>query len=343
MHDLDYENKTFVTTSLFYRFSFYAEVHIAAKFSLTLISRIKMIKIAYILSRCTAQSDKKTIKELINTTEQGELLETRLKIFAQSIGLIVETGNPDACKYKLKQRRGAKAAANMALDIVKLFKFLSNIDSTFPLNVLVNDGLPLATLSPVRREEVDCVHDTPSSFSSGADEQSPILQESQDLSCAQRVNVGSISSIPSLPWRDDEITRLQTHIADLNAARSSPVLDAAGGSLKVPADAIGLGFPSPPESRPPSVVSTSEADTSSVLSDSFSDIFGLDTLRNAEPNANSGLVDIPSICNGNTGNGTAALDGGCAAADTAACDNSTVQPPTGSDREAARDDEMVYM
>ena len=74
-----------------------------------------------------------------------------------------------------------------------------------------------------------------------------------------------------------EITRLQTHIADLNAARSSPVLDAAGGSLKVPADAMGLGFPSPRESRPPSVVATSEADASSVLSDSFSAIFGLDT------------------------------------------------------------------
>ena len=121
------------------------------------------------------------------------------------------------------------------------------------------------------------------------------------------------------------------------------MLDAAGGSLKVPADAMGLGFPSPPESRPPSVVSTSEADASSVLSDSFSAIFGLDTSRNAEPNANSGLVDILSICNDNTGNGTAAHDGGGAAADTAASDNSTVQPPAGSDREAARDDEMVFM
>ena len=40
-------------------------------------------EIAYILLRCNTQSDKETVNELINTTEQGELQEARLKIFAQ--------------------------------------------------------------------------------------------------------------------------------------------------------------------------------------------------------------------------------------------------------------------
>ena len=165
-----------------------------------------------ILAHSSRRSVEETIGQLIDCSNLCDLRETRLEIFLQAVGSLIEHEDPaniDVHTYKLKQRRGVKAAATTAMDIVLLFKFLCDTGCEFPVSVLANNRL--TTHNPPQQQ----VH------FGGSDSSSPqtipppssrpdppamsYTQHSQDdLPCAQRVNSAVSDSSVTTPHRSDE-------------------------------------------------------------------------------------------------------------------------------------------
>ena len=97
-----------------------------------------------ILAHSSRRSVEETIGQLIDCSNLCDLRETRLEIFSQAVGSLIEHEDPanlDVHTYKLKQRRGVKTAATTAMDIVLLFKFLCDTGCEFPVSVLANNRL----------------------------------------------------------------------------------------------------------------------------------------------------------------------------------------------------------
>ena len=163
--------------------------------------------IAYILSHSSGWSAEDTVSELTHSANVGKLQQMRLKIFSHAVGLLIDgkyPNSPDICDNKLKQRRGAKAGAAMALDIVNMFKFLCETDCEFPVSVLKNCG-PAPTMAPAHPQENDCAHAAPASdvnspLHGGTDLCSPLIPASIDVPCAQQVSTGARSPAASPPW-----------------------------------------------------------------------------------------------------------------------------------------------
>ena len=125
---------------------------------------------AYILSHSTNSSSEETMVELSNVATLTNLQEARSVAFVHALGYIDEcddTRSTTATKYKLKQRRGVKAKASLALDIVNLFNFLCGSHKDFPMDVLASDRLTRAHVAPRDPKDIHC----------------PLLASTNDTSC----------------------------------------------------------------------------------------------------------------------------------------------------------------
>ena len=112
--------------------------------------------IAYVLAHSTGRSTEETFTDLTNVPQLSQLQQARNKMFHHAIGAFIECEDPEGflndSQFKLKQRRGAKAAATTAVDIVQLFNYVCGIDSNFPSNILANGGQPPPILTAVARD-----------------------------------------------------------------------------------------------------------------------------------------------------------------------------------------------
>ena len=93
--------------------------------------------------------------ELSNAATLTDLQEARSVAFVHAVGYIDEcddTCSTTVTKYKLKQRRGVKAKASLALDIVNLFNFLCGSHK----DVLASDRLTRAHVAPRDPKDKHC-------------------------------------------------------------------------------------------------------------------------------------------------------------------------------------------
>ena len=160
--------------------------------------------IAYVLAHSTARSTEETFTDLTNVAQLSQLQQVRNKMFHHAIGAFIECEDPEGflndSQFKLKQRRGAKAAATTAMDIVQLFNYVCGIDSNFPPNVLANGGQPPPIVTAVARGGGNDLNDqsvtdgstsgslTLSSLSRSPPDTPASPGASQDIPCAQRCN-----------------------------------------------------------------------------------------------------------------------------------------------------------
>ena len=160
--------------------------------------------IAYVLAHSTARSTEETFTDLTNVAQLSQLQQVRNKMFHHAIGAFIECEDPEGflndSQFKLKRRRGAKAAATTAMDIVQLFNYVCGIDSNFPPNVLANGGQPPPIVTAVARGGGNDLNDqsvtdgstsgslTLSSLSRSPPDTPASLGASQDIPCAQRCN-----------------------------------------------------------------------------------------------------------------------------------------------------------
>ena len=136
-------------------------------------------EIASVLSRSSGNSMEEIMNDIINVVSLEELHDARAVMFTHAIGVILENDNLEnrsPSDFRLKQRRGKKAIANTAMDIVHLFKYLCNGNGEFPTGVLMNNTLPNTPVenapdsSPIPTPLYDLIALPPSS---------------QDLQCGQ--------------------------------------------------------------------------------------------------------------------------------------------------------------
>ena len=171
--------------------------------------------IASILSHSCGKSQEEVMCEHTNTAGLPDLQDTRCTMFSYAIGAIEEANfdNDITLNFKLKQRRGAKAASSVALDIVHLFNYICGASDKFPASVLVYNGVLNAFIAPTTQPS------PPPQTNSGPQAGAEILiptPVSQGVPCAQPGRSTS-SPVPS------DGPQPPSHIG-------SPFLDDAGAS-----------------------------------------------------------------------------------------------------------------
>ena len=155
----------------------------------------------------------------MNVASLERLQSVRTVVFEYAIGTIIECEDPerhiDTSQYKLKQRRGAKAAATTAMDTVQLFRYICGINVAFPMDVLVKSRLSTVTTT-ARANDVevcpDAICDESPGNSHGPPPPTPPSSPSQDIECAQRsfdddATTPSQDGVPSIigsPFLNDD-------------------------------------------------------------------------------------------------------------------------------------------
>ena len=112
--------------------------------------------IAYVLSRSEGRSNEDILSNLLNAADLELLREARYELFKSAIGSIIECDPDSDClsDLKLKRRRGQRAPATIAMDMIYLFQYLCG-SADFPIDMFTNNDLLDAPIWTNRRRPID--------------------------------------------------------------------------------------------------------------------------------------------------------------------------------------------
>ena len=189
--------------------------------------------IAYVLSRSEGRSNEDILSNILNAADLELLREARYELFKSAIGPIIECDPDSDClsDLKLKRRRGQRAPATIAMDMIYLFQYLCGI-ADFPIDMFTNNDLLDGLIWTNRRRPIDL----PLSPSPSLD--LPCGQAG-GAACSPAGAIPTTTSTIGSPFLDDD----QTPASRRKAAHElSPIplnLSACSDSFTINADSTG--------------------------------------------------------------------------------------------------------